>query len=192
MNTSPRIICAAWLLLTVMPMVAAQDTAKKAPPAAPPAAGQSQDEPSESSKARAARLKRDLDQKVEAIRTYSAERRVEAMANAKRAAEDLDRQMQTLQQQMDQRWGRMSEAARARGQATMADLRKRRYVLAEWMGGLRHGSTAAWDEVRSGFVKSYHELADALRRARADFEKEKKDHAAEKAAKDDKPRDDKP
>lgn len=192
MNTTPRILCAALLLVTVIPMVAAQDAAIEDPPAAAPAAGQSKDKPAETSNAKADRLKQELDQKVEAIRTYSAERREEAVANAKRAADDLDRQIQTLQQHMDQRWGRMSEMARSRAQATMADLQEQRNALAEWMGGLRHGSTAAWGEVRSGFVESYQELADALRKARADVEREKKDRATEEPAKDDKPRADKP
>lgn len=192
MKTTLRTFCAAWLLVTAMPLMAAQDAAKKAPPGAAPAARQSEDKPAEGRDAKAARLKRELDQKVEAIRTYSAEGRNEALANAKRAADDLDRQIQALQQQMDQRSNRMGEAARDRARATMADLGKRRNALAEWMGGLRHGSTAAWGEVRSGFVRSYHELADALRKARADFEQEKKERAAAKAAKDDKSRDDKP
>ena len=54
----------------------------------------------------------------------------------------------------------------------MADLRQRRNALAEWYGGMRHSSTAAWGEVRTGFVSSYHELAAALRKARAEFAKE--------------------
>lgn len=83
--------------------------------------------------------------------------------------------MERLQQQTDQNWARMSQASRTRSQATMADLRKRRNALAEWVGGLRHSSATAWGDVRSGFVKSYHELADAIRKARDESDKDDED-----------------
>lgn len=40
---------------------------------------------------------------------------------------------------------------------------------------MRHSSTAAWGEVRNGFVKTCHELADAIRKARDEFDKDSKD-----------------
>ncbi len=185
MNGIPH-LCAVALLMTVMPMAAAQSSAQEPPPADPPKAEQPQNEPAKSNP-RDSQLRKEVDQKVDAIRTYSAERRDEAVANGRRAAEDLDRQMERLQGQMDQGWDRMSQAARTRSQATMADLRKRRNALAEWYGGMRHSSTAAWSEVRGGFVKSYHELADAMRKAKAEFEQDDKNRAADKPPRDDKP-----
>lgn len=185
MNGIPH-LCAVALLVTVMPMAAAQSPAQVPPPSDPPKAGQPQDEPAKNSP-KSSQVKEEVDQAVDAFRTYSADRRDEAVANARRAAEDLDRQMEQLQEQMDQRWGRMSQAARTRSQATMADLRKRRNAMAEWYGGMRHSSTAAWGEVRVGFVKSYHELADAMRKARTEFEQDDKDRAADEPQREDKP-----
>jgi len=185
MNGIPH-LCAAALLVAVMPMAAARSSSQEVPPAAAPEAGQSKDEPAKTSPP-GSQLRREVDQAVDAIRSYSAERRDEAAANARRAAEDLDRQMARLREQTDQSWDRMSQAARARSQATMADLQKRRNALAEWYGGMRHSSTAVWSEVRGGFVKSYHELADAMRKAKAEFEQDDKNRAADKAPRDDKP-----
>jgi hypothetical protein len=59
----------------------------------------------------------------------------------------------------------------------MADLRKRRNQLAEWYGGMRHSSVDAWGEVKSGFVTSYHDLADAMRNAREQFDQDRSDEA---------------
>lgn len=170
-------VAGAALLVAAMPVALAQSAAQE-PPADPPAAGQPKDAPASEAQG-SGDIGKEVERTVDAIRAYSAERRAEAVADAKRAADDLDRQTQRLQEQMDQRWGRMSQAARARSQATMADLRQRRNALAEWYGGLRHGSTAAWGEIRSGFVRSYHELADAVRRARAEFDRDNKDDADE-------------
>ena len=165
--------CFAAIVLAVAPLAAAQSPSP--PPAAAPAADQDQEQakpPAAAPQPPATAVRREAEQAVDAIRGYSAELREQAMANARRAAEDLDRQMARLQAQTDQRWSRMGEAARTRSQATMADLRQQRNALAEWYGGLRHGSAAAWGEVRVGFVNSYHELAEALRKARAEFGKD--------------------
>jgi hypothetical protein len=183
MNAIPQIFAAA-LLMAIMPIAAAQGASQKPAPTAPATAAPPRDEPAKDKKGTP--LRKELDQAVDAIRTFSAERRAEALANARRAADELDRQMERLQQQTDQGWTRMSQASRTRSQATMADLRKRRNALAEWVGGMRHGSAAAWAEVRVGFVKSYHELADAIRRARDELDKSRdKDKDKDKAGKTD-------
>lgn len=162
---------AAALLIIFVPLAAAQTEAQKPPPDPPPARQAKDAEGSGD-------VSKEVAHTLDAIRAYSAERRAEALADAKRAAADLDRQMQRLQEQTDQRWERMNQAARTRSQATMADLRKRRNALAEWSGGMRHSSTAAWAEVRGGFVKSYRELADAIRAAKAEFDKDSPDEGA--------------
>lgn len=172
MNCFPR-SCLAALLVAAMPVVAAHGALQDAPPAAPPKAAPATDAPAKTSP-QGEQVRREVDEAVDAIRGYSAELREQAVANAKRAGEDLDSQMARLQEQTDLRWDRMNQAARKRSQETMADLRQRRNALAEWYGGMRHSSSAAWDEVRTGFVSSYHELADALRNARAELGKDEK------------------
>lgn len=153
------------VLVAAVPMAIAQDAPRQAPPESTPASDQAQQETAGEQR------------RVEALREITAERRDEAVASARRTADDLDRQMDRLQQQMDEGWDRMSQVARARSRATMADLRQRRNALAEWLGGMRHSSGAAWTEVRGGFVKSYQELADAMRNARAEFAREEAERA---------------
>ena len=108
---------------------------------------------------------------VAAVRAYSVERRTEAVAAARRATDELDSQMERLQTQMSDGWSRMSAATRERSQREMTELRARRNTLAEWVGGMKHGSADAWTEVKTGFGKSYDELESALRRARDEFRK---------------------
>jgi len=170
MNSSPHSCVVALLMAVAMPVAAAHDASQDAPAAAPPKSADSSAKPSPQGE----QVRREVDEAVDAIRGYSAELREQAVATAKRAAEDLDSQMARLQEQTDLRWDRMNQAARMRSQETMADLRQRRNALAEWYGGMRHGSSAAWGEVRTGFVTSYHELADALRKARAELGKDEK------------------
>ena len=173
MNSFPRSCAVALLMAVAMPVAAAHDASQDAPAAAPPKSGPATDSSAKPSP-QGAQARWEVDEAVDAIRGYSAELREQAVANAKRAAEDLDSQMARLQEQTDLRWDRMNQAARKRSQETMADLRQRRNALAEWYGGMRHSSSAAWGEVRTGFVTSYHELADALRKARTELGKDEK------------------
>lgn len=154
-------------IAVLLPAMLAAGTAS----AQPQAAAQQQAAPSEP---------RD-ESTAESIRHYAVARRVEATAAARRATTALDAQIEELQGQVDERWSRMSQDTRARSQATMAELRRRRTDAAEWYGGMRHGSAGAWVEVRDGFARSYRDLADALRRARTQF-KQQPDDAAKPAS----------
>lgn len=114
----------------------------------------------------------------ETIRGYTVERRDEAIAAARRATDEMDRQMERLQTQMSEGWSRMNTATRERSEKAMEDLRTRRNTLAEWVGGMKHGSSGAWTEVKGGFARSYDELAVALRKARTEFEQGRREKAA--------------
>jgi len=109
---------------------------------------------------------------VESIRRYSYERREEAVASARKADAEIDRRLEALQTDMGKQWSGMADAARIRSQDSMRQLRERRTDLAEWYGGLRHGSAGVWSEVTTGFADSYHAMADALRRARDEFQQQ--------------------
>lgn len=122
--------------------------------------------------AREQQMRREVDEAVDAIRGYTIERREEAMTNARAGLRELDREMRDLQARGGEQGKRMSEAARANMARTMDELRERRTQLAEWTGSLRHGGADAWDEVRQGFVRSYHEFESAMQRARAELDRD--------------------
>lgn len=171
MNTTSR-ICAVALLMALVPLVNAQDASKPAQSTAPP-----QTEPAASAPTQGEKAKKELDEAVDAIRDYSIDRRDEAVARARQSTEVLDQRIEALQSQMENGWARMSQATRTRSEQTMTDLRKRRNQLSEWYGGMRHSSVDAWGEVKSGFVTSYHDLADAMRNAREQFDQDRSDEA---------------
>lgn len=166
MNTHSR--CALALALFAISSVVshAQTTAPAAPTtmARPPDSA-----PSRADEAREA---------VDRLRGYSVARREEAVAQARQSAEQLDRQISQLQTDVQTRWDSLGQDVRSSMGAAMADVTTRRTQLAEWYGGMRHGSDQAWDEVRGGFVASYHELSDAFRRAKARFDEARRQPAA--------------
>lgn len=117
-------------------------------------------------------MNKEVDEAVEAIRAYSIEQRDQALARAQEAMKSIDGKIDALQDDMNQRQDRMSASARRQSRATMADLQDRRRRLSEWQDRMHRGSGKAWEDVKAGFVDSYRGLADALRKARADFEQE--------------------
>lgn len=127
-------------------------------------------------------MRKEVSEAVDAVRNYSVERRKEAVAEARRAMEETDRRAERLQARIVERWDRMDATARDRSQAAMADLRQRRNAMAEWAGGMQHGSREAWDEVKAGFVRSYHDFQAALDRARAQFDREAERTSDEKTS----------
>lgn len=154
-------LCLAVLIAGWLPLAFAQETPK----------------PVDSEKQQREQVKKEVDEAVDAIRSYSIERRNEAVERAHKSLTEADRRMDRLDAQVNERWERMSTSARQRSQEAMSDLRRRRNDVAEWTGGMRHSSDDVWEDVKSGFIKSYHELADALQKARAQLERDQTQEA---------------
>lgn len=102
---------------------------------------------------------------VQAIKSYSVAQRDRAVERAKAILDDFDSRIKDLESRLSQKWGQMDQAARQEAMSAMTSLRKQRNAAAEWYGGLKHGSSQAWEDVKTGFSKSAHDLEDAFRKA---------------------------
>lgn len=112
---------------------------------------------------------KDVSRKVEdagkAIGSYTIAERDKAIKSAQAALADLDARLRRMERKVDAEWDKMDAAARKNARATLNALHKERDEVAEWYGGLKHGSAEAWDEVKGGFVKSYEGLKQSLAKA---------------------------
>lgn len=151
------------MLLSAMLAASASSVAQTAAPAQPATSHQ----PPQATPAKEHGGARDA---VDRIKDVSIARRDEALAQARKSTEAIDRDIARLQADARDRWQALDKDARDRTQTALADLRERRTRLAEWYGGMQHGSDAAWEEVKTGFVSSYHTLAESFRRARTQFD----------------------
>jgi acyl-CoA reductase-like NAD-dependent aldehyde dehydrogenase len=114
-------------------------------------------------------VKEKADETVQAIKDYSVNQRDEAVKKAKAAMDELDVRINSMESQLDKKWGRMDRSARKKVKETLSVLRKKRNEAAEWYGGLKHSSSKAWEDVKMGFLKSYQELRDSLDKAHSEF-----------------------
>lgn len=106
---------------------------------------------------------------LQAISSYTADQRNEAVKKAKEALDDLDTRTDQLQSQLSQKWDQMDQSARTKARESLTALQKQRIAAAEWYGALKHSSRNAWKDVKTGFVKSYHELYDAFDKAAKEY-----------------------
>jgi hypothetical protein len=110
-------------------------------------------------------VKQETMEAIEAIKTYSIEKKDKAVREVKVVLEDLDARIDRMQSRMGKKWDEMDQTSREKARKTIQALQKKRNELSEWYGGLKHSSADAWDEVKSGFVKGYEALANAFDKA---------------------------
>ena len=104
-----------------------------------------------------------------AIKDYTVAQRDDAIKSAKAALDDVDARTRRLERKLDNDWDKMDQAARKKARAALAALRRERNEVAEWYGGLKHSSAESWEQVKTGFVKSYEVLRESFARARKEF-----------------------
>src|SRR5262245_12387449 len=112
---------------------------------------------------------KDVGQKVEdagkAIGSYTIAQRDQAIRSAQAALKDMDAQLDRMEKKIGRDWDKMDAVARRNAKATMDALRKQRNETAEWVSRMQKSSAQAWDEVKSGFVKSYDALKQSFAKA---------------------------
>ena len=116
-------------------------------------------------------VQKEVKEAMDAIKNYTYEKREDALQRAKKALGELDAELARREEKLSQDWSEMSELARERARETSAELRQRRQELAEWYGGMKHGSQRAWDEIKSGFTDAYAELKKAWEQSGTDEKK---------------------
>jgi hypothetical protein len=109
-------------------------------------------------------------QALEAMKNYTAAQRSDALAKGKELLDAMDTRIDQLELRTQSEWGQLSRQARERRQTAMHALRQQRDDVAQWYGGIRHGSAGAWDEVKQGFVDAYGTLSRSFGDAVAQFD----------------------
>jgi len=116
-----------------------------------------------------AEVRKEIDEALQAIGSYSAEQRDAAVAKAQETLAKTDAQIDQLQQRIDKNWQQMSQATREEARKSLKTLQQQRTKIAEWYGGLKHSSASAWEEIKKGFSKSYSDLEKSLDKASEEF-----------------------
>lgn len=108
-----------------------------------------------------------------AIRDYTADKRDEASAKAKASLDAIDARIDALAARIEQRWDKMDKAARDKARASLRTLQRERVEVAEWYGGLKNSSAAAWEHMKAGFSGAYSSLRSAWHKAEQEYADDK-------------------
>lgn len=106
---------------------------------------------------------------IQAIGSYTADQRDEAVQRAATALNNLDERIDALEERLVDNWDQMNQAAREKARADLKALRKQRNKVAEWYGSLTNSSADAWEHTKRGFSDAYKALDDAWERAANEF-----------------------
>ncbi len=107
---------------------------------------------------------------AQAIKSFSVERRDEALKSSKAALDQLDARIERLEAYARERWSEMSQATRDQTSVALRNLKQERARVAEWYGGLQHGSAEAWDRLKLGFSEAYDALRASWRKTEKELE----------------------
>jgi uncharacterized membrane protein YccC len=108
--------------------------------------------------ANAENLKEESSEALDALADYSAAQKDKASATARDLVARLDKRVELLREDLEANWDRMSESTREERKAAINALAEKRDQLKEQFQQLSQRSGKAWDELKSGFVRSYRAL----------------------------------
>lgn len=128
---------------------------------------------SSSDKTTAKEVKKEMQDLLETLKSYTAEQRDEAAEKTKKALDKLDKRIDALESRIDKNWNTMTKTAREEARANMKALRKQRTQVAEWYGSMKNSSASAWEHMKKGFSDAYKELEEAWEKSEKEFESDK-------------------
>jgi len=114
-------------------------------------------------------VKQEMKEAASAIKNYSATQRDEALKAAKLTLDKLDAEIERMENALDKKSEKMNHQARKKARSTLQTLRKQRNEVAEWYGSMKHSTEEAWQDIKTGFLKSYQILQHSFDKAADEY-----------------------
>lgn len=122
-----------------------------------------------------AAVKQEAQDLMEALKSYSADQRDEAVQQTKKTLDKLDKRIDALETDIKDNWEQMNTAARRETRENLQALREQRNQVAEWYGSMKTSSAGAWEEIKKGFSDAYGALSEAWAESVKEFDSDKKE-----------------
>lgn len=103
------------------------------------------------------------------LRGYSAAQRDQAAAAIRRKMNDIDRDIDQLQRQVDTSAEKASDGLQRQQRKLLAEIKEQRADLEQWADKVGDKSEDAWDDVVDGFSNAYEKLARSFAEAKQGF-----------------------
>ena len=97
----------------------------------------------------------------EKVKSYTVEKKNEAMAYGRKLVRDTDREIASLEKKAAKSTGE----AKAQFQSDIRELKAKRAAAAKKLDEMGKASSGAWDDAKNGFADAYKDLHDSYNRA---------------------------
>lgn len=114
-------------------------------------------------------VKQQTKELMQSFESYTIDKKDEALKNAESAMNELDKNIDQLENRVDNKWDSMTSKARKEAKEDLRELRKARNELAENFGSLKESSKDAWERIKTGFTGAYEKLANSWEKAEQEF-----------------------
>ena len=114
-------------------------------------------------------VKKEDSRASESLQKYAYERREEALLAGHKYLAELDAMIEDLEKRLKTKKDQVSQATKEEWAASLKAIRRRRNNLAEWFGGMKYSSAAAWEEIKKGFSEASAATEESLHRAWDEF-----------------------
>ena len=114
-------------------------------------------------------VKKESQDLIEALKSYTESQRDEALKKAKTAMDDLDKRIDALETNVTKNWEKMDKATREKARANLKALRQHREEVAEKYDSLKASTSNAWEHMKKGFADAYSSLHDAWEKSEKEF-----------------------
>lgn len=121
------------------------------------------------SKATMEDVKKETQDLLQTLKSYTAEQKDEAMHKTKAALDRLDKRIDALETRIDNNWAKMDKAAREKARASLRAMHRQRTQVAEWYGSMKSSGKDAWGHMKNGFSDAYKALSDAWQKSEKEF-----------------------
>jgi hypothetical protein len=95
------------------------------------------------------------------VKSYSVEKKNEAVAYGKKLVRETDREMKAL----DRSASKASDEAKAQFHSDMQELKTKRKEASKKLDEMGKATDAAWDDAKNGFATAYKDLQDSYQKA---------------------------
>lgn len=102
--------------------------------------------------------KMNVKETIDTIKSYSVEKRDEALKKAKAALDDFDARMEKLEKKIEESHAKWSMAIMQDKKKMLEELKKERKEVAKLYEDLKTSSKKAWENTKDAFIKMYEKL----------------------------------
>jgi hypothetical protein len=106
-------------------------------------------------------VKKETQDLLNSLRSYSVDKKDEAVQKAKEGLSKLDTLIASQQGKLDKNWDNMSGKAREQAADNLTALGEQRAQVSAWYSSMKTSSVDTWDRMKKGYSDAYNAIEES-------------------------------